>query len=244
MQWPDNEPAVSCLDWQTGEVNAKYYAIQMLAQLGAGPKSFLQVDVEQPPPPPPPPAPAHEIKTLADCAAKARSTCKMANYVSFSVKNQDCSWYTKCNLTTGIGNPTRDYESEAIRPTIGPAHAVCCGDTDTGADCNKPGKGSWPAAGGHPPPPPGPAIFALPYIVHEQDDAKGMLLIAKTEAGAEVTLASAPNGTTALVLEGVGAEPGFNPPTEKAVGPGGRLSLGPCACPTFDMPIGRRWLDV
>ena len=71
-----------------------------------------------------------------------------------------------------------------------------------------------------------------------------MLLIAKTEAGAEVTLASAPNGTTALVLEGVGAEPGFNPPTEKAVGPGGRLSLGPCACPTFDMPMGRRWLDV
>ena len=22
--WPDNEPSVSCMDWQTGEVNAKY----------------------------------------------------------------------------------------------------------------------------------------------------------------------------------------------------------------------------
>lgn len=29
--WPDNEPAVSCLDWQTGEPNVKYYAIKMLA---------------------------------------------------------------------------------------------------------------------------------------------------------------------------------------------------------------------
>jgi len=29
--WPDNEPAVSCLDWQTGEPNAKYYAIKMLS---------------------------------------------------------------------------------------------------------------------------------------------------------------------------------------------------------------------
>ena len=28
--WPDNEPAVSCLDWQTGEPNAKYYAITAL----------------------------------------------------------------------------------------------------------------------------------------------------------------------------------------------------------------------
>jgi hypothetical protein len=29
--WPDNEPAVSCLDWQTGEPNVKYHAIKMLA---------------------------------------------------------------------------------------------------------------------------------------------------------------------------------------------------------------------
>ena len=72
-------------------------------------------------------------------------------------------------------------------------------------------------------------------------------VVVDPDAGADVTLTSAPNGTTALVLEGVGAEPGFNPPTEKAVGPGGRLSLGPCACPTFrthDMPMGRRWLVV
>ena len=70
-------------------------------------------------------------------------------------------------------------------------------------------------------------MFALPYIVHDQDNARGMLIIAKTEAGADVTLTSAPNGTTALVLEGVGEEPGFNPPVEKVVGPDGKLPVGP-----------------
>ena len=29
--WPDNEPAVSCMDWQTGEVNAKYWVTNLLA---------------------------------------------------------------------------------------------------------------------------------------------------------------------------------------------------------------------
>lgn len=73
------------------QVNAKYYAIKMLNRLGAGPKSLFNVSIQGSSSPLPPPAPAHEIKTIADCAAKAR-TCKMANYISFSVKNQDCSW--------------------------------------------------------------------------------------------------------------------------------------------------------
>jgi len=30
--WPDNEAPVSCLDWQTGQVNAKYYVTQLLAK--------------------------------------------------------------------------------------------------------------------------------------------------------------------------------------------------------------------
>eukprot|EP01052_Picozoa_sp_SAG31_P012228 SAG31_NODE_709_length_12683_cov_17.695248_7_plen_519_part_00 len=29
--WPDNEPSVSCIDWQTGEVNAKYWVTHLLA---------------------------------------------------------------------------------------------------------------------------------------------------------------------------------------------------------------------
>lgn len=111
--WPDNEPAVSCMDWKTGQVNAKYYAIQMLAQLGAGPKSFLKADVHLPPPPSPPPSPPHQVKSLADCVAKAKS-CKMANFVSYSSKNHDCSWYQHCNITSTF-NPTGDYESEVIK---------------------------------------------------------------------------------------------------------------------------------
>ena len=199
----------------------------MLGRLGAGPKSLLNVSVHWPPPPPQPVPPPHGIRTIADCATTAK-TCKMANYVSFSVKNQDCSWYTKCNLTTGIGNPTGDYESEVIRPSIGAKHPVCCGDTDPSVDCDKPGSGSWPAAGGTPPPPPEPPIFALPYIVHDQNNARGMLIIAKTEEGVAITLAEAPNLTTAIVLEpGVGESPGFNPPTEKTIGSDGKLSLGP-----------------
>lgn len=30
--WPDNEPAVSCIDWQSGKLNAKYYVTTMLAK--------------------------------------------------------------------------------------------------------------------------------------------------------------------------------------------------------------------
>jgi hypothetical protein len=53
--WPDNEPGVSCLDWKTGQVNSKYYAIQMLANaLGSGPKSFLNATLVGAGPSPPP----------------------------------------------------------------------------------------------------------------------------------------------------------------------------------------------
>lgn len=159
----------------------------------------------------------------------------MADFVSFSVKNKDCSWYKACKSSggalAGIGNPSGDYQSEVLKavtgaPAVGTKGPVCCGDTTTGGDCNKDASGSWAAAHGMPSVP-GPPVFALPYIVHEQDNAKGMLLISKTPDGTDVTLTSAPNGTTALVLEGVGAEPGFNPPTEKVIGADGKLSIGP-----------------
>ena len=41
--WPDNEPAVSSMDWTTGEVNAKYWSINLLATtLGYGPKKLYE----------------------------------------------------------------------------------------------------------------------------------------------------------------------------------------------------------
>jgi len=45
--WPDNEPAVTSLDWDTGEPNAKYWSVRMLAEgLGAGEKRLYNTTVE------------------------------------------------------------------------------------------------------------------------------------------------------------------------------------------------------
>ena len=50
--WPDNEPAVASLDWKTGEPNAKFYAIRMLATaLGTGEKRLFNVSAAGVPPP-------------------------------------------------------------------------------------------------------------------------------------------------------------------------------------------------
>ena len=127
--WPDNEPAVSSLDWSTGQPNAKYWAITMLSKaLGAGEKSLYAVNVTASAPPPPPPvgtrgngtcgatsfggdcnvdasgawdARKEGILNLTACVAKAQG-CQMASYVSFSLKdwNSDCSWYSKCDFVT------------------------------------------------------------------------------------------------------------------------------------------------
>jgi hypothetical protein len=118
--WPDNEPAVSCLDWQTGEPNAKYYAIQALARTvgSSAPKTIFTATTGQHSPPVgtigngtcgatsyggdcdvlPKGAwhlAAENITDLASCVARAKK-CKMADYVSFSdvAGNQDCSWYS------------------------------------------------------------------------------------------------------------------------------------------------------
>ena len=60
-----------------------------------------------------------------------------------------------------------------------------------------------------------------------------LLLVSKTGDGLAATLANGggfPNGTTALVLEGAGAEPGLNPPVPRAPDAAtGVLALGPYA---------------
>jgi hypothetical protein len=39
--FPDNFPSVTMLDWDSGQPNAKYYSVQMLAALGTGPKHLM-----------------------------------------------------------------------------------------------------------------------------------------------------------------------------------------------------------
>jgi len=245
--WPDNEPAVTSLDWTTGQPNAKYWTVQMLARaLGAGKKSLLGAVVTAAAPPPPPPmgtqgngtcgptnyggdcnvdpagawdARKEGILNLTACVARA-SGCKKANFVSFSLHgwNSDCSWYETCDF----------------------GH-LC-------ADCSQPGP--------HCPAPPGcpsyvpytsevisavPAprvaapLFALPYIKHT-DGARGVLLVSKTSVPTNVTLhGDGLAGASATVLDGslggvhVDAEPGFVAPVERIVGPDGFLALGPYA---------------
>ena len=69
-RWPDNEPAVTSLDWTTGQPNAKYWTVQMLARaLGAGKKSLLGAVVTAAAPPPPPPM-----------GTQGNGTCGPTNY--------------------------------------------------------------------------------------------------------------------------------------------------------------------
>ena len=48
--WPDNVPGVSCMDWQTGMVNAKYWVTQLLAATvgDAKPKTIVASTVHAP----------------------------------------------------------------------------------------------------------------------------------------------------------------------------------------------------
>lgn len=241
--WPDNEPAVSCLDWKSGEPNAKYYAITMLASaLGAGPKAFLNATFSSGPAPAPVPvgttgngtcgatnfggdcntapkgaynAAQEGITTLAECVAKVKD-CKMASFVSFSnvPGNSDCSWYSSCDFDhlcedcsqCGIGCPRYyPYESEVL-------HAA------------------------PPPPAPKPAVEVLPFILQDATKRRGVLLVSKTASLATIVLTGAGlAGAKATVLDGttdgvtVAPEPGFVPPTQRAVGADGALKLGPYA---------------
>ena len=121
------------------------------------------------------------------CAFYGYVNSNQADYVSFSKKNADCSWYSTCNITTGIGNPTGDYESEVIKsvkggPPVGTQGAVCCGVTSTGGDCNKDPRGSWDTGTG-PAPPPAPS--GLPANITAAVDWQNKLRMVRTSAQIE-----------------------------------------------------------
>ena len=183
------------------------------------------------------------ILNLTACVAKARG-CKMANFVSFSLKdwNSDCSWYSACDMghlcedcsTCGIGCPSYvPYSSEVIKvaPPSPPA-----ADTD---------------------------IFAMPLVVH--DDAKGhggvmggekagtrtgastgggsraVLLVSKSSSPTSVVLSGdGVTNTVATVLDGsvdgvsIDPEPGFVAPVQRLIGSDGALALGPFAVALVD----------
>lgn len=101
-----------------------------------------------------PPKPA--ISTLDECAAKAK-TCANANFVSFSAKLHDCSWFETCSFTSAslrrfAGNGT-DYQSQVLHN--GTQAVGCCGDLyectrplgNLNADCKTANRGNWDTFG-------------------------------------------------------------------------------------------------
>ena len=96
--WPDNEPAVSCIDWKSGEFNAKYYAIQMLAAaLGSGPKSFFAANVTVVGAPSPPgPTPAAMIVNGSCGHTDFESDCNTVALGAFNITKENITDLAGC----------------------------------------------------------------------------------------------------------------------------------------------------
>lgn len=222
--WPDNEPGVSCMDWQSGQPNAKYWITQLLAKtVGDGKAKTIHASnatVMGASPPAPAGtvgdgtcgatdfkpvsacnaegtgaihASAAGITDLAGCVA-AVSQCKHGNYASFSAKNDDCSWYSACDMTNllrvGAG-----YKSQVLHPNSPVADASTF-------------------------------LHIMPYT---KDDVKGLLLINKKAAPVDVKLADITGGVATIVeydLSVSATAPATNPPVARRVGASGTLRLG------------------
>jgi len=224
--WPDNEPAVSCMDWQTGEVNAKYWVTNLLATtVGTKEeKSILASNITAPPVPVSPVGTTgagtcgtttymescasaasgayntttESIRTLADCKAKVTG-CSNANYVSFSLTNEDCSWYSHCDMNslTSVG---AQYTSEVLTKK------------DSGGSVT-----SSP-------------VYALAY---NKGGRNGLLLVNKKATAQTVAIAGVKGGLASVVevaTSGPNAEePAFAPQVIKQISSSGSLVLGPFA---------------
>ena len=221
--WPDNEPAVASLDWNTGEPNAKYWAVRLLAKGLGGDARTLHAGVVSGGPPPPPlgatgngtcgtttyggdcnasprgawnTTSAH-IASVDACAAKC-AACSRCNFVSFSAKNEDCSWYEACDWNelqvVGAG-----YVSKVVKkaPPLDALYAL--GMTfDTGTDLGT-------------------------------TERRVLLLVSKSDTAMHVELETTAAGASAQVLDAQGVEPGFAPPHILRVDNKGVLALGPFA---------------
>ena len=227
--WPDNEPAVASLDWSTGEANAKFWAVRMLARrLGAAPRTLYVGSISGGPKPPAPGAMANGtcgftnyggdcnvqdegawnttaegIRSLAGCVARCERDCSRCAYVSFSLGHEDCSWYRRCDLArltqTGAG-----YLSEAVMPVDDPAASLYA----LGMRLNES---------------PGESGGAAP-----QGGERLVLLVSKVAHDITVTLGPAAALASAEVLEASSGvrEPGFAPPVIRHADETGRLKLG------------------
>ena len=235
--FPDNNPGVSCVCWKSGQVNSKFWAIKMLANaLGAGPKSLFNASFTPSGPPPPPFRPGTtatgtcgvtlvcttsnccntqasggfpwdgSITNISACAAKAKS-CGMANFVSYSSAQKDCSWYRDCDMSQLLHPSTWHGESEVLKSVPQVARppqvfAMPYARHDTGVR----------------------GVLLVNKV--------GTPIVITLNVGAG---SRCPNATAALVLDGsidgltADPEPGFVPPVERLIGVDCKLALGPFA---------------
>lgn len=231
--YPDNEPAVASLDWRTGEPNAKFYVVQMLAgAFGSGPKRLYNTSVGAVRSN----ATPNETKagncgpttfggdcqvdamgawnttsagigSLAACVARCHAGCAKCNYVSFSKRWEDCSWYAHCDmrsLSSGYEHTTVAVTPE--RDATHPLHAI-------GVRL-----GSGEGVGGGAP-------------LHDAGESAGgrRILLVSTVASRTVARLPGASGALATVLDGGGTEPGFQPPHARMIDADGHLEMGPYA---------------
>jgi hypothetical protein len=246
--WPDNEPAVSCLDWKSGQPNAKYWAIHMLAkEMGTGVKSLFNASVSVARAgsgPPPPPAgggcfmqPKGAVNYKFAPGNVFPDDPKHPHGLRLTDSTAGC-----CKLCQGLKNCsffTYSAGGDAVKPTCYSQDGGCCflktaegGIPQSGcATCESGSTKPLPAA------PSTDILFAMPYILHDTGK-RGVLLINKKSTPLSVTLHGAGVSgvnTTAQVLDGtidvksLDPEPGFVPPVDRVVRPDGVLALGPYA---------------
>lgn len=227
--YPDNEPAVTGIDWQTGDWNAKTFVLKMLAEnLGAGPKDLLPAalhcNTTTPPPPPP-----------GGCFTDKGHSYKFAPGNVFSTPNHGvkltdsaaqccalCQSFKNCTLWTW------EHGGTAAKPTCYSDAGACCFlKTAAAASARAPNSASTSgstkeiARAG--------ALFALPFIMHDAANTRRLMLVNKRHTPLVVTIEQDAGAlaTAALVVEGVGPEPGFNKPTKKMIASDGKLEIGP-----------------
>ena len=215
--WPDNEPAVSSLDWQTGEPNAKYWVTNLLATTvgQAMTKSIVACNVTGGTPAPPP-----SPITCMSGVQWAGGDVGVAN-LTVTAAVERCRMMPKCGgFTTATAVGDACTAGQVIEMHFKDSWGVKNGHHVKGST-------SWPL----PPPPLPPStaapIYAMPYLMGGK---RGALLINKKAVRTTVGLDGISGGLAAVVeVDEASAEPGFAPPLSRIIGAKGELSLGPFA---------------
>ena len=151
--------------------------------------------------------------------------CKLCNFVSFSKRNQDCSWYEHCNWRE-LEIVHAGYKSRVVH-----AHHPASDDLYALGMRVHAGTPSKEAAASAMPEELGAKLDAKRAMPTAQP-RRHILLVSKLDIPMSVALGAEAAGAAAQVLEARGKEPGFVPPSLARVDAEGVLPLGPFAVAT------------